>query len=980
MFKKLGGYVINYRVWVTVAWVVVGAYMALYAPSLTKVGTSDETSFLPMGTESIRARDLIASKFPNEAAAGSSVIVFYNPGGLSDRDIAYAREVHQWLLSKSAPEEVEKVVSIFDQPEMRQLLISADNTAMMMQVNLKVAPFQTSSNATVEAIRDHLGNTQGGPETYVTGQAGIGADLIKALIQGADRTTVITLVLVLLVLLAVYRSPVASLVPLITIGLAFLVSRGTLGYLAQSGIRISSLLDSFIVVLVFGVGTDYSLVIVSRFREELARLNRHDAAVATIDKIGPVIAASAATVILGLSCLAVARFELTKTIGPALGLTVFITLVIALTLTPALLSLFGRYAFWPFPEVVRSRGAITFWQRVADAVTRHPLPVAVAIIALLLVPYMFLPGSARSFDLLAQLPEQTDSVRGFKVIEKHFDKGQMMPVSILIDSKRDLSDPGSLAAIARVSETLRRVEGVQKVQAITSPEGNGQTPAELKASGQLRQLSDGLAGRMNANVSPKELLAAQPEKGLDSVDRYLADLAEAFPQVRDDSNYKQAAEALRQLRSYMDDARRNARVDYQLLALASQLDGIGGAPVSPAANPADTSGDPSVLAAYLAQLGQDYPELKQEPTYNDAVAKAQQLVEASEAARLLPRGAGTGPQAAAQQADMTRAISQFSEDLKALATLFAGRSDAYFFPAGGLSLEGKAERDRLLGLLTTLQSGLNGLAGSMDSVGNDYFLPNSLLESSPQAQDLLHLFYSSDRRTARFFMITRSDPYSTSAFDTVSRVREALKTELAASSLKDTSIYVGGPTAEFADIQRLVDEDFIVVMALVVVGVFGVMAILLRSLVAPAYLVLSVMLSYGTALGLSTILFQDILGQPGVNYIVPILIFVLLVALGADYNIFLMSRVREESVGRTMREGVRRAAAVTGGIITACGLILAGTFGALMSAPIQMLFQVGAAVAIGVLIDTFVVRALLVPAIAATIGNWNWWPNSHPNP
>jgi RND superfamily putative drug exporter len=119
---------------------------------------------------------------------------------------------------------------------------------------------------------------------------------------------------------------------------------------------------------------------------------------------------------------------------------------------------------------------------------------------------------------------------------------------------------------------------------------------------------------------------------------------------------------------------------------------------------------------------------------------------------------------------------------------------------------------------------------------------------------------------------------------------------------------------------------------------------------------------------------QTVFGQSGVNYFIPLMVFVLLVALGSDYNIFLMSRVREESATRPLREGIRIASARTGTVITSAGLILAGTFGALISAPLQLLFQVGVAVGLGVLIDTFIVRSLLVPAITAFVGERAWWP------
>jgi RND superfamily putative drug exporter len=144
--------------------------------------------------------------------------------------------------------------------------------------------------------------------------------------------------------------------------------------------------------------------------------------------------------------------------------------------------------------------------------------------------------------------------------------------------------------------------------------------------------------------------------------------------------------------------------------------------------------------------------------------------------------------------------------------------------------------------------------------------------------------------------------------------------------------------------------------------------------VAPVYLLITVLLSYGTTLGIVSWIFQGILGQDGISFMIPILVFVLLVALGSDYNIFLMSRVKEESQNQNTRLGTRLAAIATGGVITACGIILAGTFGALVITPIRTLMQIGAAVSIGILIDTFIVRALLVPALASLLGRWNWWP------
>jgi len=253
-----------------------------------------------------------------------------------------------------------------------------------------------------------------------------------------------------------------------------------------------------------------------------------------------------------------------------------------------------------------------------------------------------------------------------------------------------------------------------------------------------------------------------------------------------------------------------------------------------------------------------------------------------------------------------------------------------------------------------------------------YFIPEAFIEQTSELKELLDFFVSEDRTAVQLSVLLGSDPYSDEAKAAVDHIKARLEEALAGTEVE---AYVGGLPVMVHDVQRTVDRDFGKVQAVVVAGVFLVFLLLLKAFVAPIYLMLSVILSYGTTMGLCTLLFQDLMGYEGVNYIIPIVIFVLLVALGADYNIFLMSRVREESVKtKDVRQGVGLASTYTGAIITSCGIILAGTFAALMFSPIKMLFQIGLAIALGVLIDTFLVRSFLVPAIASLLGRWNWWP------
>jgi len=205
---------------------------------------------------------------------------------------------------------------------------------------------------------------------------------------------------------------------------------------------------------------------------------------------------------------------------------------------------------------------------------------------------------------------------------------------------------------------------------------------------------------------------------------------------------------------------------------------------------------------------------------------------------------------------------------------------------------------------------------------------------------------------------------------TVQRLRAAVHDFPGAQAL------VGGTTATQLDTQTTSIRDRTVIIPIVLVVVFLVLALLLRALVAPLLLIATVVLSFAATLGVSALVFNHLFHFPGADPVVPLFGFVFLVALGVDYNIFLMTRVREEAMQHGTSEGVRRGLAVTGGVITSAGIVLAATFGALAVIPILFLAQIAFIVAFGVLLDTLIVRSLLVPALSLQIGRALWWPSA----
>lgn len=211
---------------------------------------------------------------------------------------------------------------------------------------------------------------------------------------------------------------------------------------------------------------------------------------------------------------------------------------------------------------------------------------------------------------------------------------------------------------------------------------------------------------------------------------------------------------------------------------------------------------------------------------------------------------------------------------------------------------------------------------------------------------------------------------SLAAEDTVRELRGAF-----ADRLGEGTVLVGGPTAIDLDTNDTSIRDRTVIIPVILLVILVILMLLLRAVVAPILLILSVIVSFGAALGVSALVFNHVLHFPGADPAVPLYGFVFLVALGVDYNIFLMSRVREESLRHGTRPGILRGLVATGGVITSAGLVLAATFAALGVIPILFLAQLAFIVAFGVLLDTFVVRSLLVPAAAYDLGRVIWWPS-----
>ncbi len=838
MYQRIGFLAARYRVAVVVVWVLLAVLMTLLPPRLASLTTSDISSFLPVDAPFRAAGVLYQATFPNDFSATTVLVVVKAPAILNPDQTDFAARVDTasgrfmaefkaWLLNDDGPGNIKQVNSPLDSPLIADLLIDKANQVALVNVGyVSTAPARETTLAIESWLKEHQPE---GVSVSLTGGFAITQATTESIGQTADSTFGVTIVLVIVLLLVIYRSPISPLLPLLAVTLVYLVSSGVVALIASAGMTVSAYAVVLLVVVLYGAGTDYCLFLISRFREEMALdPDAKRATVRTVERVGETIASSAGTIFVGFMAMAFAEMGLFKTTGPVLAIGVAIMLVAGLTLVPALLALLGKYAFWPGQAVHRPTGG--YYERISRWVSNRPLRVLVVITVALLPLAIYGLGSPVSFDLLADLPADSPAVVGYNLVRDSFGAGTTAPLNIVVTGVKPDALAGQIVALA---DDLRAIPGVADVRSLNAPLGTGSAFTNLlRVDGQLRlilnQVQNGQEGGA-AGLGGTNLLAA-----FTALNDYVVLLGERFPEMADDPNLLVAQDLL---------------------------------------------GNPLALIGGLD--------------------------------------------------DLFAALEGVSQRFEAM-------PDAYLMPSA----------------LAPLLAAAPALGGT-DSINQ-----------------LTSTYVAQDDTAFKLTLFLSENPASFPAMDTVTAIRQ----HLAAFATDGKQAVVTGQTAVLTDVRDTISRDFGRTLGFVLLGIFLVLLLMLRSLVAPLYLILTVALTFAFTLGLTDVVFRLTLGVERLSWYMPFFTFIFLVALGVDYSIFLVGRIKEEVPIRGNRDGVHHAVAATGAIITSAGIILAGTFAALMTGSIIGLIELGFAVAVGVLLDTFVVRTMLVPAITVLLGRWAWFP------
>jgi len=485
-----------------VVWFLAIGAVSSIAPTLSDVTTNEQDEFLPVGAESVAALKLRTEKFP--AADGIPALVVFQ--SYDSLELNQAIEAFTEIIrSDDAPDSIISILSPSESVAAKASLISADGSTAMVIATLGGAPSEPEFGEAVVWLADQASFSGGifKIDTAVTGPAGIISDAVKVFGSIDLRVTLATVGLVFVLLLLIYRSPILAIAPLVVIGSALALAQSVAALLSeQFDLPLNGQVTAIMSVLVFGAGTNYALFIVSRYREELVlNNNKWSAMRVTMSNVGPSIAGSAGTTIVAMFALTFASFGSFRSLGPMLAMAIFIVLLSGLFVMPAVVALFGKWAFWPRPLIQQSSIKTDgVWYGVGRLVSRKPRMVfgitMLGMVIATLPSWMIVP----SFNFIDGFPDDAESKRGYVLLADSFPEGQLAPTEIFIETP-DTGIAGRLEAVEELSATIAGTPGIYRVSGPTRPTGIAMEPTEAMAFGAARFIStDGSTARVEVLI------------------------------------------------------------------------------------------------------------------------------------------------------------------------------------------------------------------------------------------------------------------------------------------------------------------------------------------------------------------------------------------------------------------------------------------------------------------------------------------------
>lgn len=947
---------------IILAWVAFTAAVNLLVPQVEKVGMANAISMSPQDAPAVIAAKRMGEKFGESISDSIAMVVLVGDAPLDDS----ARRYYDTLVSKfkADTEHVEHVHDFWGDPITAAGVQSSDAHAAYVQLNLAGDQGSTQGNKSVDAIREIIHDTPPptGLHSYVTGPAPLTTDSLEASDSGMIKMTVVTMVVITIMLALVYRSVSTVLLILTIVGIEMGAARGAVAVVGHLGLMdFSTFSVPLMTALSIAAGTDYAIFLIGRYHE--ARQNGEDpesAYYTAFHGVGHVILGSGLTIAGAMLTLRLTRLSYFNSLAFPSAMALIIVVAAAMTVAPAILVVASRRGMLDPKRMMKTRG----WRKVGTATVRWPKPILAAATSVVLLGILAMIGYKTSYDDRRYIPDSVPANVGYAAAEKHFSTARLNPDIMTIESDHDMRNPTDMIVLDRITKALFRIRGIAMVQGITRPLGSpiahSSIPYQISMSsvpitqnlqflkqrvGDISDMSNNL-GAIIASMMQMQNLMAQMSASMNStVDSATGMVGSAHGMVgsgqrsvEDMNTMKATLDEMRDHLADFDDAIRPIRNYFYWEPHCQNIPVCDG-----------------IRAAFDATDGVD--------KFSDDMATLRSDVSAM----------------IGGMDQMVNGMDQMVDGMVDMNALFP-QMIAQFPP---IIATATTMRDTL----QTIHSSFDGLVTQMQqmtdtatamgeafdaSKSDDYFYLPPEVFANPDFQKGLKLFLSPDGKAARLIVTHDTNPASEAGISVVDEQLIAAHEAVKGTSLAGADIYLTGTAATYRDIQSGAKYDTMIAAFAALTLIFIVMLIITRALVASMVIVGTVVISLGAAFGISVFIFERIVGIE-LNWIVLAFAVIILMAVGSDYNLLLVSRFKEE-IGAGINTGIIRSMGSTGTVVTAAGLVFAFTMGSMISGDLLNVGQGGMTIGIGLLLDTLIVRSLMTPSIAAILGPWFWWP------
>lgn len=996
---RFGGWVQRHARWVVIFWVAAAGLLNVAVPQLEQVVSGHSADFPPRDLPANQNLERMADEFGVPRSNAVSSVVLANENGFSAADEKYLATLTGRLLDD--PENVSYLIDMYGNPVTRDIAISEDGKAVTLLIASAGSVGSTRAHHATQAIRAQIDAIPrpDGLVVHYSGPTAMLSDLFEQIDVSLLIITAVSILLITVLLFAAYRVLATAMIPLITIGVTLAVVRPVIALLGQSGtLSISNFTIAIMTALVLGAGTDYAIFTIAGYHEgRRAGRSVADSVARSSGRTGPILVASALTIAAACGSMVFTKIGMFTTAGPPTAIAVLITLFISLTLPLALLSLAGARG-WAEPRASTERR----WRRRGAQVIRHAGIYTAAALVFLLGTAAITTTFRMNWDESAMPRGATDATRGYDVVTAHFGRNEIAPEFVVVRSDHDLRNTADLAALEVASIAVANMPEVAAVYGLTRPDGSPLAEAAtgyqtgivgdelagahrrmVEATPELQRLASGVAQlsagadeavrRMPEMVSGTEQLAAMAGGILDRLDR----LDAAARTATGGRGLADGIPALRRTLGELLDSAETLSQQTRALTAVQQADRLF-APWRSATPSAACRADASCLAAREAWSALNRATGGRAGAVFDDIGALTANLENGR------RALAAGIPAVRQALPLLDLLTDGSTDRlrDGLTRLKSGVDEL----SGGLNdlsdglHQAQAGTDQTVAMTAQLTAGLHRAADYLQTMsastrsgpGAGFYLPPEAL-NDPRFVEGGRLLITPDGKTARMMVMWGVNPYSQEAMRASRELPGVVERALAPTTLADATASNTGLASLSADMQDQVRRDLLLFGTVAALAVLLILMVLLRSLLAPILLVATVLLSFASAVGVSVLVWQHIIGIDLDWSVIPVS-FMAVIAVGADYSMLFASRIREEAEHNGMVRGILRAFGSTGGVITTAGIVFALTMFALMSGTVLNLVPIGFTIGVGLLLDIVIVRTVLVPAMMAVLGDRMWWP------